>query len=381
MVDTWDAVVIGTGSVGAFALREYASRGLRALGIEQYSVAHDRGGAGGESRLLRVTDVRSDEIDWARRSRSELQKLGERFDRQLFTASGVLHISPAASGKAERMRSAAVDGEELEFFDATGLRSRFPRHVVRDDETGVLDASAGWVRPELTVATAIQHATELGATMRERTRAGRISRSRGLWHIDTTGGEVRAEHLIVTPGAWAGTILADTPGSTHVRRIVMTWFAIDRPSDFTGPRFPAWSRLHADGRSSFGAPTIDGASVKIALVESYGDLASSDQVSHSVTEDELDSVRELVRDSMDGVLPHITRTSVHMDLFSTDDEFRIHPLDADGTGVRATALSGRGFKIAPALGMDLARASLGDVVPQLTSRRGYAAQGALGALG
>lgn len=373
MTQKYDAIVVGVGSVGAFALREFARLGMAAVGIERNSIAHDRSGAGGESRLLRIADVRSDEIEWAIRSRAELVELGRRTGRSLFTPSGVLHIHPRTSPIFGQMQAAArAWNEEVVTLDDERLRERFPRHRVADDEAGVLDVGAGWLRPELSVASAVQEAVTRGAAVRERTEVLGIERHGQMWGVSTPTGPVRARRLVVTPGAWAGRLFPALMEETYVRRIVMTWFGVEDPALFTGPEFPAWTRRQSDGTASFGAPTVDGASVKIALTESYGDVRLASDVSYSVSEPELDSVRALVRSTFNGVLPHVVRASVYMDLFAGDDEFRIRPLDADGTGVLATALSGRGFKIAPALGIDVARAAAGESAERITRRPDYA---------
>ena len=48
-----DCLVIGLGGVGSAALRHLAARGVRAIGIERFGVAHDRGSSHGETRVIR----------------------------------------------------------------------------------------------------------------------------------------------------------------------------------------------------------------------------------------------------------------------------------------------------------------------------------------
>lgn len=49
---------VGVGSVGAMALWQLARRGVHAVGYDSYSPGHDRGAAGGESRILRAAPRR-----------------------------------------------------------------------------------------------------------------------------------------------------------------------------------------------------------------------------------------------------------------------------------------------------------------------------------
>ena len=47
----YDVGVLGVGSMGSMTLWQLARRGVRAIGFEQFSVGHDRGAAGGETRI------------------------------------------------------------------------------------------------------------------------------------------------------------------------------------------------------------------------------------------------------------------------------------------------------------------------------------------
>ena len=48
-----DAIVIGLGGMGGAALYHLARRGVKALGLEQFSIGHDRGSSHGETRVIR----------------------------------------------------------------------------------------------------------------------------------------------------------------------------------------------------------------------------------------------------------------------------------------------------------------------------------------
>jgi sarcosine oxidase len=50
----YDAIVIGLGGMGSASLFELASRGLKALGIEQFDVPHEFGSSHGLTRIIRL---------------------------------------------------------------------------------------------------------------------------------------------------------------------------------------------------------------------------------------------------------------------------------------------------------------------------------------
>src|SRR5690348_16134988 len=50
----FDVVVIGLGAMGSAALYHLTQRGVRAVGIEQFTPGHDRGSSHGDTRIIRL---------------------------------------------------------------------------------------------------------------------------------------------------------------------------------------------------------------------------------------------------------------------------------------------------------------------------------------
>jgi sarcosine oxidase len=53
-MQTFDAIVLGMGAMGAAAAYQLAKRGVRVLGIDQYDPPHQRGSTHGETRITRI---------------------------------------------------------------------------------------------------------------------------------------------------------------------------------------------------------------------------------------------------------------------------------------------------------------------------------------
>src|SRR6476661_4816685 len=53
MTPAYDCIVLGVGGFGSAALYHASRLGARALGLEQFTAAHDRGSSHGESRIIR----------------------------------------------------------------------------------------------------------------------------------------------------------------------------------------------------------------------------------------------------------------------------------------------------------------------------------------
>src|SRR5688572_18562557 len=53
MERAYDVIVIGTGGMGSAACLHAAGRGAKVLGLEQFTLGHDRGSSHGETRIVR----------------------------------------------------------------------------------------------------------------------------------------------------------------------------------------------------------------------------------------------------------------------------------------------------------------------------------------
>lgn len=49
-----DVAVIGLGSMGSMTIWQLARRGVSVIGFEQFGIGHDRGAAGGDTRIFRT---------------------------------------------------------------------------------------------------------------------------------------------------------------------------------------------------------------------------------------------------------------------------------------------------------------------------------------
>ena len=54
MPDTYDAIVLGLGAMGAAATYQLARRGARVLGIDRYAPPHEFGSTHGDTRITRI---------------------------------------------------------------------------------------------------------------------------------------------------------------------------------------------------------------------------------------------------------------------------------------------------------------------------------------
>ena len=56
-MNSYDAIVVGTGGIGSAAVYELARRGVRVLGIDRFGGGHDRGSSHGQTRIIRQAET------------------------------------------------------------------------------------------------------------------------------------------------------------------------------------------------------------------------------------------------------------------------------------------------------------------------------------
>ncbi len=346
-----DVAVVGSGSMGSMALWQLARRGVSTVGFEQFGAGHDRGAAGGETRIFRTAYLEGSEyvplLQAAYRGWRELER---ETGRNLLTLTGGLTIGdPDAPFMHEVLESIEAFGLEHEFLDAKTAQARYPQHRLLSEEAMILDKQAGFLRPELAVLTAIQRAEELGAAVHRNARVESVEPFEGGVRIRAGGEDFEVGKVIVSAGPWAGALMAGWARRLSVRRLVMTWFAAIDPAAFSPERFPVFVR-RSRGVHFFGIPTVDGCTVKVALVAGYGEVEDPDSLDLAVSLNDLREINGVVRDLMPDLAPEPLRVSAYMDAYTHDG----HPIVGLVEGVPNTVLlcgfSGHGFKMAPAMG-------------------------------
>src|SRR5215207_7738302 len=95
MPETYDAIVLGLGAMGAASAYQLAKRGARVLGIDQYAPPHRLGSSHGESRITRIACAEGAHYTpFVRRSHEIWQELEAETGRSLLTRNGMLMIGP-----------------------------------------------------------------------------------------------------------------------------------------------------------------------------------------------------------------------------------------------------------------------------------------------
>ncbi len=354
-----DVAVVGLGSMGSQALWQLARRGVRAIGFEQFEPGHDRGAGHGETRIIRSCYAEGPQyVPLLQAAFPIWRQLEEESGRELLNENGALFLGRPDAGFVKEARATA-DAYDLpyEMLDAGAVERRYPPHHVEPGEIGFLDRRAGYLRPELAVTAAIARAVQLGAELVTGSRVESVEERGDAAEVRTAGRTYRAGQAIVAVGAWVDRLLPALHLPVWVERQVMTWYPARRPEEFVPERFPIFIRDRGGpDRTWYGFPSLDGATVKIAI-HHEGQPADPDALDRVIHAADYERLTSLVRKSLPGLEPAPVRGQACMYANTPDGHFVIGRPPGARRLVLLGPMAGHGFKFASvvgAIGVDLA---------------------------
>lgn len=358
MTTVCDCLVIGVGGVGSAALRHLAARGVSAIGIERFGVAHDRGSSHGETRIIRQAYFEHPDYVPLLWSAYDLwDRLAADSGRPLLRRCGLVLSGQPESEILRGSRTAAEQhGVPVERLDHRAATERFPRLRFPAGHETLFEPGAGYLLVEECVRAHVDAAARDGATL----RTGEIVRD---WSMDgkrvrvrTDAAEYAAAAAVVTAGPWAATLLGATAGPLIVLRKVATWHRLGSPGYGTNDGMPAYL-FDLDGRCFYGFPSVDGRTLKVAEHTGGEPVEAPLTVDRSLRPSEAGDLGDFVRTALPYVDPKPARHSVCLYTMSRDGHFVVGRAP-DAPVAFAAGLSGHGFKFASLLGEALADLAL-----------------------
>ncbi len=344
--------VIGVGSVGSMAMWQASRRGSSVLGFEAATPAHPRSAVGGDSRLFRMTYRGTDPYyPILVRSRLLWGELEEESGKEILNRCGGLSIGHRdGSYIPALLESIRACGAGYRILDHAEMAQRYPQHDLDPDEIAVWDEQAGFLKTDTAVLAALRRAEDEGADVVTDCRVLSIEETDDLVRIRDEDRTWTVDRLIVTGGAWAAPLLPEALRSqVYPARVLLTWFQVDDPGDFAPEVFPIFIRI-ARGTSMYGAPTIDGVTIKASL---DGRATPADDPSNLLRvprPEEMSEVRATAASYFPGVIPYVVRADTYPDLYTTDSAPLLGFAPGSERIVLATGFSGAGFKMCTGYG-------------------------------
>ncbi len=353
----YDVVVLGLGGMGSAAAAHLAARGQRVLGLERFGAAHAMGSSHGGSRIIRQSYFEDPAyVPLLLRAYELWDQLESDSGADLMTRTGGLYFGPPDSVTvAGSLRSSREWDLPHDVLDANEIRRRFPTFSPADDEVGLYEEAAGFVRPEATVAAHLTLAARRGADLHFDEPALEWSATAdGGVRVTTAAGTYTAGRLVICPGAWAPELLAELGIPLEVERQVMHWFQpVGGVGPFAPDRHPVW--IYGGDRQLYGFPAIDGpdGGAKVAFFR-QGVVTTPETLDREVHPDEVEFIAADLRMFLP-TLPGRSLQAVACMYTTTPDEHFVIARHPDHEQVTvACGFSGHGFKFVPVVGEILA---------------------------
>jgi sarcosine oxidase len=343
--------VIGAGSMGSQAMWRLAARGAEVIGYDRYAPGHDRGAAGGETRIFRAVHLGDPGyIPLLRLADGMWDRLQRETGFSLRRRSGCLVMGETVSPSMRLLLSESTTHRlDHEVLDREELARRYPQHRLPDGHTAVLDRRGGIIRPEASIQAAATRAEQLGARLHRYTTVREIAPAAGGGvHIVTDQGTDHVDAAVVTAGPWINTLLPDLPRSVDIRRLISSWHIPTRHDWFAGGA-PAFVR--STPHDCYGLPSPDGISVKLGLsLARYLPVPDPERLDRTVRPEELATFRELIAELMPDLNPDPIRLSVYMEGYTASGNPLVGHLPGEDDIIVMAGFSGSGFKLSPAMG-------------------------------
>lgn len=354
----WDAIVVGTGIMGASALASLAAAGLKVLGIDRFDPPHDRGSSHGHTRVTRKAYFEDPRyVPLLQQSFARYRSLEQEVGRPLFQpTAGCYFGAPDHEGMRGVARAAREHDLPHRTYGAGALPAGLPLragphdHAVIEDDAGVL-AAEGMVQAFLEVAE------KYGAARRANVRVLGLERAGGEVRVRTDDGVFTAGHVVLAMGGHAAEPALLPPiAPLVVERQVQLFFRPASPEAFTCERMPIFLRFGGEGeRTFYGIPIVPrfgGRSAEAVKVCAHhgGAQTTAETIDREVHPEDEAPVRAFVQRHLPTLGEHVVERRVCLYTNTPDDHFVIGPHPAMPRVVVAAGFSGHGFKLAPAVG-------------------------------
>jgi sarcosine oxidase len=350
-----DVIVVGLGATGSAALCHLARRGLRTLGIEQFSPGHDRGSSHGATRIIRLGYFEHPSyVPLVRDAYPLWRELEAESGERLLTVTGIVEIG-APEGELVRgtLASARLHGLAHEVLDSTTVRRRFPAFRIPPDHLGVFQRDGGFLAAEPAIHAHLRLARAAGAEIRanERVRAVELT-SHGV-RVVTEAATFEAAQAIVAAGSWLAALVPQLPMRLRVTRQVLGWFAPKDERLFAPDRFPVFLLENENGLF-YGFPAYGGSGVKFAKHHHQDETIDADAPTRPFSSED----EAILRGALAAHLPAANGALIDAKTcrytMTPDGDFLLDRLPGAEQILIASPCSGHGFKFAPVIGQALA---------------------------
>ena len=344
-------IVLGLGGVGSAAAFALAKRGLRVLGIDQFSPPHNRGSSHGETRIIRKSYFEHPSyVPLLCRAYDLWRELELRTGTRLYHATGLLEIGPADGIVIPGVLKSAAEFElPIERLTMSEAKYRYPDLHGDESWSVILEEDAGYLRVEACVQAHLECAAALGAELViEQKVIGWETNGSGV-QVRTADRVYRAAKLILTAGPWAGELLIKFNIPLRVLHKHLYWYETINNSYREIDGFPCFFYETPAGHF-YGFPERDSLGLKIAKHSGGEEVDSAIDGLHIKNAEDQSAVETFLSNNLPNVSRRLTHWTGCYYTMTPDENFIVDTLPNVPQVTMVAGLSGHGFKFTSVLG-------------------------------
>jgi sarcosine oxidase len=343
-------VVIGLGATGSAALCQLARRGVRAVGIEQFEIGHDRGSSHGATRMIRLAHFeRPSYVPLMRRAYALWHELEDIARQKLLQITGIAEIGPPTGDVVRGTRAGANSDLPCEVLDAASLMRRYPAFKIPQTFIAMVQPDGGFIEASKALAANIAAAKEHGAEVRTGEKVIAIEPAGAGVRVVTDRRAIAADFAIVAAGPWLNGLFLELNLPLTVTRQVIGWFEPQQPEQFAAGRFPAFM-FESEYGQHYGFPAYGDRGIKFAKHHHLGEAVHADNYERTVSAQDEAAIRAPLARYLPAANGPMRATETCLYTMTPDNTFIIDRMPGFPQIVVASPCCGYGFKFSPVVG-------------------------------
>jgi sarcosine oxidase len=289
-------------------------------------------------------------------------ELEQKSARQLLLRTGGLMIGPPEGVLVTGARQSAEDHKlAYQVLSGAEVRQRYPALQPTNDMVAISEPRAGILFPELAIQTHLELAARNGATLCFDEPVQRWEPQGNEVRVFTAKGTYRSRRLMLSAGAWIGSLIQELGLPLSVERQVLCWFEPASRPELVRPELcPIFIMEYEHSHFFYAFPDL-GDGVKVAI-HHQGTPTQPDIMGREILKQDTDAVRAVIERFVPRAAGRLLCAVACMYTNALDSHFIFGRHPSFPQVLIASPCSGHGFKFSPVIG-EMAATILSDKEP------------------
>lgn len=369
MVDHYDIIVVGLGSMGSAAAYYTSKSGKNVLALDQFDPPHSQGSHTGGSRIIRKAYFEhADYVPLLNRAYQNWEHLENEIGETHFHKTGLLYFGDNKDQLIEGVNTSADKyGINIKTLSETELHRHFPQFKPASDFSNIFEENAGYINTDQTIRSYQKLALTSGCTLLSNTKVLDWNYNMSKVRIHTDMGSFTSDKIILCAGAWTQSLMEPYVPSLQLKTTRQSFFYFE-PKEaelFHSNNFPCWNiqdPLYTGLFYGFPYKPKNGLYSEYGLKLAHHTAATEidpNQMLSAPSQQEIDLAKQILAQYIPEAAGDLISAGSCMYTNSIDEDFIIDFLDESNQRViLASGFSGHGFKFVPAIGQLLAQMAI-----------------------